>query len=134
MESEKAIYWTTLGVLALAAVTGLSNGHQGWGDRLADRSIAMVAQASGIAKNYAEVAAIVLGSDESDSVRPTQAFVAVQDDLQDEVLNEVQPRLACAESILVRQQAKMARLRAVKVRVRMLEVPELPEMPQQSSF
>ena len=146
MESEKAIYWTTLGVLALAAVTGFATGHQGWGDRLADRSIAIVAQASGMAKNYAEIADMVLERDEADSEHPTQALI----DIQDAVQNRVQPQLACAERILVKRQAQLARLQAVKVRVRMVEraprtivlpgsnfviqVPQLPEIPQQDTL
>ena len=81
MESEKTIYWMTLGVLALATVNGLATGHKGWGDRLADRSIAMVAQASGAAKNYAEVAGMVLGTDERMQVSP-QALIDVQNDVQ----------------------------------------------------
>ena len=40
MESEKLIYWVTLGVLALATTTGFVTEHRGWSDRLADRSIA----------------------------------------------------------------------------------------------
>lgn len=135
MESEKAIYWTTLGVLALAAVTGFASGRRGWGDRLADRSIAMMAQASGMAKNYAEIADMELGRDEADSEHPTQAL---------------KPQLACAERMLAKRQAQIARLQALKVRVRMVEpspriiiwpdpnivveVPQLPEIPRQDTF
>ena len=49
MDSEKAMYWMTLGVLALAATTGFVTEHRGWSDRLADRSVAMVSQASDVA-------------------------------------------------------------------------------------
>jgi hypothetical protein len=141
MESDKLIYWMTLGVLAVATVSGLATGYPGWSDRLADRSIAMMAQASGVARNYAEIAGMVLGREE-DSEDSSPALIDIQDDVQ----NEIQPRLACAEHILVRRQAQLARLQALKVRVRMMErapraivwpnpnivveVPQLPEMPQ----
>lgn len=142
MESEKTIYWMTLGVLALATINGFATGHKGWGDRLADRSIAMVAQASGVAKTYAEVAGVVLGTDQTDAAFAPQALHDVQSDVQ----NDAQPRLACAERILVKRQAQLARLQALKVRLRtvgrmprtitwsephiVVEVPELPEIPE----
>ena len=145
MESDKLIYWMTLGVLAVATISGLANGHQGWCDRLADRSIAMMTQASGAAGNYAEIAGTVLGSDE-DSEDQSLALVNIQNNIQ----NEIQPRLVCAERILVKRQAQLTRLQALKVRVRMVEraprtivwpdskivveVPQLPEMPQQDTF
>jgi hypothetical protein len=141
MESEKTIYWMTLGVLALATINGFATGHKGWGDRLADRCIAMVAQSSGVAKTYAEVAGVVLGTDQTDAASAPQVLLDVQSDVQ----NDVQPRLACAERILVKRQAQLARLQALKVRLRtvgrmprtitwsephiVVEVPELPEIP-----
>ena len=50
MESEKIMYWLTLGVLAMATITGFVTGHRGWSDRLAERSISMMSQASETAK------------------------------------------------------------------------------------
>jgi len=145
MESEKTIYWITLGVLALATINGFATGHKGWGDRLADRSMAMVAQASGVAKNYAEVAGMVLGTDQTDAAFAPQALLDVQNDVQSDVQNYAQSRLACTERILVKRQAQLARLQALKVRLRtvrrmprtitwsephiVVEVPELPEIP-----
>jgi hypothetical protein len=146
MESEKTIYWITLGVLALATINGFAAGHKGWGDRLADRSVAMVAQASGAAKNYAQVAGMVLGTDQTDAAFAPQALLDVQNlDVQNDVQYDLQPRLACAERILVKRQAQLARLQALKVRLRtvgrmprtitwsephiVVEVPELPEIP-----
>ncbi len=145
MESEKTIYWMTLGVLALATINGLATGHRGWGDRLADRSIAMVAQASGVAKNYAEIAGIMLGTDQTNATFAPQVLLDVQD-VQNDVQYDLQPRLACAERILVKRQAQLARLQALKVRLRtvgrtprtitwsephiVVEVPDLPEIPE----
>ncbi len=141
MESDKLIYWMTLGVLGLATVSGLASGHQGWADRMADRSIAMMAQASGAARNYVEIAGIVLGRGDV-SEDPAPGLINIQSDVQD----EIQPRLACAERILVKRQAQIARLQALKVQVRMVErlphtivwpdpkivveIPKLPEIPQ----
>ena len=120
MESDKLIYWMTLGVLAVATISGLATGHQGWGDRLADRSIAMMAQASGAATNYVEMAGLVLGREE-DSEDSSPALINIQDDVQNDVQDEIGLRLACAERILVKRQAQLARLQALKVQVRMFE-------------
>jgi hypothetical protein len=117
MESEEIVYWMTLGVLAMATVTGVVTGHQGWGDRLADRSIAMMSQASEKATNYAEMAGMVLGNGERDSARPPLGVVDVQNYIQ----TDVQNRLACEQRVLVRRQAEMAGLQSMRVQVRMLE-------------
>jgi hypothetical protein len=79
------------------------------GDRLAERSIALVSQASEMASNYAELAGVVLGRGESDSALPSPAVIQIQ--------NEVQTRLACVQRTLVRRQAEMVRLQAMKLRV-----------------
>ena len=76
MESEKTMYWMTLGVLAMAAATGFVSEHRGWSDRLADRSIAVISQASEKATNYAEIAGVLWGSNDSDAVHPAQVEVA----------------------------------------------------------
>lgn len=116
MESDKLIYWMTLGVLAIATISGLATAHQGWGDRIANRSIAMMAEASDVARNYAEIAGMVLGREE-DSEDPTPALINIQNDVQ----NEIQPRLACAEHILVKREAQLARLQALRLQVRVVE-------------
>jgi hypothetical protein len=141
MESDKLVYWMTLGILAAATVSGLATGHQGWGDRLANRSLATIAEASAMASNYAGIADLVLGRGE-DSEDPSLALVNIPNDVQ----TEIQPRLACAERILVKRQAQLARLQALKVQLRavdrvpraivwpnpriVVEVPQLPEMSQ----
>ena len=66
MESEKAMYWMTLGVLALATATGFVTEHRGWSDRLVDRSVAVVSQASDVAAHYAEIADLMLGRGENE--------------------------------------------------------------------
>lgn len=119
MESEKAVYWVTLGVLALTAATGFVNEHRGWGDRLAESSLAFVSQASEATANYAEIAGIVIGSGERDSADPSPAVVDVHDFLQ----NEVQARLACVQSTLARRQTEMRRLQATRVQVRVMDRP-----------
>jgi len=121
MESEKAMYWMTLGVLALATATGLVTEHRGWSDRLVDRSVAVVAQASDVAAHYAEVADLMLGRGESDLASPADAMIDVANGAQDNVQAEVQAQLACARRTLVRRQAEPVRLRAIRVQVRALE-------------
>ncbi len=123
----------------MAAITGFSTGHRGWSDRLADRSIAMMSHASERAANYAEIAGVILGSGELDPARSPRAVVNVDDYVQ----NEVQGRLACMQRTLVRRQAEMTRLQAMKVQVRMLQrlprtivsperniIIEVPQPPQ----
>jgi hypothetical protein len=119
MESEKMMYWVTLGVLAMAATTGFVSEHRGWSDRLADRSIAMMAQASEKTRNYAEVAGVLWGSTEGDTARPVQLEAAFQN--QDEAQREVDNHLACVQRVLARHQAELGRLQAMKVQVRMLK-------------
>jgi hypothetical protein len=121
MESEKTMYWMTLGVLAMAAATGFVSEHRGWSDRLADRSIAVISQASEKATNYAEIAGVLWGSNDSDAVHPAQVEVAFQNEFQDEVQGEVDNHMACVQRVLVRHQAELARLQAMKVQVRMLK-------------
>jgi hypothetical protein len=146
MESEKLVYWTTLGVLAMAAISGVAT-ERGWSDRVADHSMTMFSRASAKASKYAEIARAVLGSDEADSVRAPQPEFAGLNEIQGEVQNEaqdqVQNRLACMQRVLVRRQAEMARLQAMRVQVRMLKhsprtvvwsggnlMVEVPQAPQ----
>jgi len=118
MESEKAMYWMTLGVLALATATGFFTEHRGWGDRILDRSVAVVSQASDVAAHYAEMADLILGrGEENDLASSEHAVIDVQNDVQ----NDVQAQLACARRTLVRRQAELVRLQAIRVQVRALE-------------
>jgi len=143
MESEKIVYWMTLGVLAMATVTGVVTEHRGWGERLADRSIAMMSQAPERAMNYLEIADMMLGSGEGHSVRPPRVVVDVQTDVQKYVQADVQNRLACVQRVLVRRPAEMARSQAMRVQLQMLEraprtivwpnpdiVVDIPQPPQ----
>lgn len=142
MESEKVLYWMTLGVLAMATTIGFVTEHRGWGDRLADRSIAMVSQASERARNYVEIASLMLGSGDGDSVRPLRAVV-----IQNRVRAEVRNRLAGTQQVLVRRQAEMIRLQVMRMQVRMQKqspptffwpnpnmVIEVPQPPQVDTF
>jgi hypothetical protein len=125
MESEKMMYWTTLGVLVLATVTGFVTEHRGWGDPLVDRSIAMLSQAAAAATNYATVAGLALGRDENDLALSPRDVARVQ--------AKVQTRVACVQRILVRHQAEMNRLQAVRFRVRALQsTPRIIELRNQN--
>ncbi len=142
MESEKIMYWLTLGVLAMATITGFATGHRGWEDLVAQRTISMMSQASEGAANYAGLADFVLGRQENDLANPALAVIDVNSDIQ----NDVQARLACAQHILVRRQAELVRLQAMRVRVQALqraprtivwparnivvEIPQPPETPE----
>ena len=121
MESEKAMYWMTLGVLALAAVTGFVTEHRGWSDRVVDRSVAVVSQASDVAAHYAEIADLMLGRGENDLSGSGRNVFEVGNQVQDDVQAEVQARVACAQRTLVRRQAELVRLQAIRVQVRALE-------------
>jgi hypothetical protein len=121
MESEKTIYWMTLGVLAMAAATGFVSEHRGWSDHLADRSVAMMSQASEQTRNYAEMAGLQCGSSEADAVRPAQLEAAFQNELRDKVQGEVDNHMACVQRVLARHQAELARAQAMRAQVRMLK-------------
>jgi hypothetical protein len=123
MESEKLMYWTTLGVLAMATVTGVATEYKGWGDRLADQSIAMLSQASERATSYAEIARIVLGGGEGDAARPEQSDIVLQSEVQNQIQNELQAHLACAQRVLVRRQAQWGRMQAMTLQVKLKRVP-----------
>jgi hypothetical protein len=130
MESEKLIYWLTLGVLAMATITG---SLKGWGDRLAERSIAMVTQASEKARSYAELAGVLWGSNEGEALQPAQVEVALQNEFQDEAQRVVDTHLACMQRVLARHQAEFARVQARRVPVRMLQrVPRTAVWPMQN--
>jgi hypothetical protein len=148
MECEKLMYWTTLGVLALATTTGFVTEHRGWGDLLAERSLALVSQASEVAANYVDhagIAGMVMGRGENSLEGHRVSGIVVPGDLQRDVQRRVQTSLACAQRTLVRHQAEMARMQAMSFRVRTLklvprtivlpdrnlviEVPQIPETP-----
>jgi hypothetical protein len=101
MASEKAMYWVAVAVLALAGTNGFVNDHPEWAAYLADRTIAMMEQASETAMRYA-----TLGQDGSG--RPQIA------------VSRAQVRLACVQSTLARRQAETARLRA-EIRAQVME-------------
>jgi hypothetical protein len=116
MATEKAMYWTVLGVLVLAGTNGLVTEHRGWAGRLADRSIAMTEQASEIASSYAK------------SVMPDRE----NDDINRVVSARV--HLARVQSTLARRQAEVVRVQVEGVRARVMEhqIRAAIDCPQQS--
>jgi len=129
MASEKAVYWMAVSVLALAVANGFVSEYRGKAARLADRSIAMVEQASEMATAYVNPATPGRKSD----------------DLGQAVCAQV--RLARIQSNLARHQAEMVRVQVGGIRVRLLEqrigaaiarsrpnivldLPQPPEPPQ----
>jgi hypothetical protein len=126
MASDKATYWTVLGVLALAATNGLVSEYNGWAGRLADRSIAVVQQVSSqLTTNDANLG--MLSRDE-DLRRVVSARI----------------RLARVQSALARRQAESVRVQVNGIRARVMEhgirtvvdcppqdfVIDLPQPPQ----
>jgi hypothetical protein len=126
MASEKVIYWTVLGVLALASVNGLVTERRGWAARLADRSTAIAEQASSeLAASYA-------------NLTPDRE----NDDLQRLVRDQV--RLVRVQSTMARDQADMVRVQVRGIRARVMQhrvhavidcppqnlVIDLPQPPQ----
>ena len=69
------------------------------------------------------MAGMLWGSGDSDTTRPTQLEAAFHNELQDEIQSEVDSHMACAQRVLARHQAEMARMQAMnmKVQVRMLK-------------
>jgi hypothetical protein len=97
MASEKAIYWTAVGVLALAVMNGFVSEYRGWASRLADKSIAVVEQASEMAAGYVNLAA----GRENDGFKPTERAVV--------------------QNSLARHQAEMAHVQAQGIRAQVME-------------
>jgi hypothetical protein len=112
MTSEKAMYWAAVAVLGLGAVNGFVTRLGESAPKLAEGSVAMVAQASETARDFAQMAALTLGGDRQDLDFPQMAQIA-------EV--RAQTRLACLQAARVRNQAAMARMQAERIRVHVLE-------------
>ena len=100
MASEKMVYWIAVSVLALAAANGFVSEYRGSATRLADKSIAMVDQASEMAAVYTNL-----------------ATASEKDDLNGVVCAQV--RLARLQSNLARHQAEMIVARMGDLRVRL---------------
>ncbi len=103
MASEKVMYWTVLGVLAMAVTNGFVNEHRGWAGRLAHKSVAMAEHASKMASGRANPEA---------------------PDVQNDDLNRVasaQVRLAGAQNSLAHRQAEVIRVQVEGVRARAME-------------
>jgi len=134
MASEKAIYWTAVGVLALAVMNGFVSQYRGWASRLADKSIAVVEQASEMAAGYVNLAA----GRENDGFKPKERAVV-----------RAQVRLARVQSSLARHQAEMARVQAIRAQVMepgiqaviacprenlVITVPQPPQISEDGTF
>lgn len=128
MASEKVMYWTVLGVLALAVTNGLVNEHRGWAGCLADRSIAMADQISSeLAADYANLA--MPDRENADALRGVVS---------------ARVHLARVQSTQARRQAEVVRVQVEGIRARVMEhrihaviacprqnlVIDLPQPPQ----
>ncbi len=119
MASEKAMYWVAVAVLGFGMANGFFQDHGEWATRLADRSLAMMEDASETAMRYATLADITLDNDGRG--RTQMALVRAQ------------ASLACLQGTLARRQAEVARMPLERVRVRVMEyVPRAIVCPRQS--
>ena len=109
MTSDKEMYWIAVGVLAVAALNGFVSRLGESIPALADRSLALVSQASQSAADYLETARMTLGDRDLDFAPPSMAVVRAQ------------TRLACIQARLARNQSAQARVQAQRFRVRVLE-------------
>jgi len=109
MTSEKAMYWIAVGVLAVAALNGFANRLGESVPAMADRSLALVSQASQAASDYIESARTTLGDGDFEFAPPAMAVVRAQ------------TRLGCIQAPLARNQAALARVQADRFRVRVVE-------------
>ena len=106
MDSEKAMYWMAVGVLALAVTNGLMTGYNGWAGRLADKSIALAERASEIGSGYLNASFLNVAT-------PDRGY----GDLQ----RVAQVDMACVRSTLARHSAEIARAQAQAMRAQMVQ-------------
>jgi hypothetical protein len=113
MASEKAVYWMVLSVLTLAVANGFVSEYRGWAGRIANKSIAMVEEASEIATGYGDP--VTLGRVDMGRMNmgPTK------DELGRLVCAQV--RLAQVQTRLPLHRAEMIRAQVDAVRAQMLD-------------
>ncbi len=63
----------------------------------------------------------MLGTGEGDVTYTAQPEIAVQNEFQNEIQSDVENHMACVQRVLVRHQAELARLQAMRVQVRMIK-------------
>lgn len=145
MTSEKAMYWMAVGVLAVGALNGLVNRVGELVPWLADRSLALVSQASQTAADYVETARMTLGGDHLELAPAPMAVVRAQTGLAC-----IQATLARNQATLARNQAALDRVQAQRLRVRVLgsrprsitwpgghvviDLPQPPQIEQDGTF
>jgi hypothetical protein len=113
MTSEKALYWTAVSVLALAALNGFATCYRDWAGRVATRSIAMAEQASELAAQYT--------GQRDANVDPTQCLRS-------------QVRLARTRSTEARHQAELVRMQVEEIRAQVMarEIRAVVDCPERS--
>ncbi|HXP17760.1 MAG TPA: hypothetical protein VN868_11720 [Terriglobales bacterium] len=136
MTSEKAMYWMAVGVLAVGALNGLVNRVGELVPWLADRSLALVSQASQTAADYVETARMTLGGDHLELAPAPMAVVRAQTGLA-----SIQATLARNQAALDRVQAQRLRVRVLGSRPRswpgghvVIDLPQPPQIEQDGTF
>ena len=131
MASEKAMYWMAVCVLALGVANGLVTERTGWADRLADRSLSLLDQASETATRYAGVVAMRLDGDNLNLGNLDLRNLNLGDRDGGNRL------LARAEISAVRAQVRQQAFREFMVRPReklVIDVPDTPETSTDESY
>ena len=133
MASEKVMYWTVLGVLAMAVTNGFVNEHRGWAGRLAGKSVAMAEHASKVVAGYANPKALDVQNDDLNRVVSAQVRLA-----------RLQSSLAHRQAEVIRVQVEGVRARVMEQRIRaivacprqdlVIAVPQLPQTFEEGTF
>ena len=109
MASEKAWYWTAVGVLALLVSNNLAANYQGEVRCLASRSLAAFERIPGRASELMAMAEMMLGRGESRLARTQTTLARVQTRMA-----SVQTAIDCEEASFARIEAEHARMEALQ--------------------
>ena len=130
MESEKVMYWMTLGVLALATIDRIRRLSTGDGATALWTARSRWCRRPLVWPRTMPKWRTWCWDARKMTCQIRAGLVNVQDDVQDDVQNEVQARLACAQRTLVRGRLNWSVCRPSRVQVRVLErVPRTIVLP-----
>jgi hypothetical protein len=105
MGSEKALYWTVVSVLALLAGNHFAARQADGLGRFANRSLALIQQASGYANRFMATAEMMLGRDGTHFAQAQTRLACAQ------------TRLASVQTVVAQHEAAIARVEAEHARV-----------------
>lgn len=105
MGSEKALYWTAVSVLTLFAGNHFAARQVDGPDNLANRSLAIIEQASDYANRLMATAEMMLGRDETHFAQAQTRLACAQ------------TRLASVQSVIAQREAAFARVQAERAQI-----------------